>query len=87
MKTVSKLIAASALAFAAAAPVAAFAQDTFVVPEANTLIERNVHLYTADKRLIVRGTSSQQVVHRGTDAFAYAPAIGVTREFNSVNSQ
>jgi hypothetical protein len=88
MKTVSKLIAVSALALAAAAPVAAVAQEIYDVPEANTLIERNTYLYTQDKRAIAGHQNAGLVrSHGGAEAFAFAPVNSRQRDFGQADSQ
>jgi hypothetical protein len=74
MKTITKLATATVLALSAAAPAFAFE------PLAQTLLERNTYLYTADARPIAQHQQDFQVrAHRGTDAMAQAP---VSEEHN-----
>lgn len=64
MKTIGKLVTATALVLSAAAPAFAFN------PEGQTLLERNLYNFTSDARPIVR---DHQDVRRAADAMAQAP--------------
>jgi hypothetical protein len=69
MKTVTKFVAALMVALSAAAP--AFATEA----EAITLQERNTYLYTAAARPVAQHQQNIAMrAHRGTEAFASAPA-------------